>query len=170
MLTVAVAAPVSYTHLDVYKRQTYRFSRPVIIDEVKVFDIDFIARGRAESSFQDSVSFTASMNGRNIPLVLNYMSLFPHYMITGQSARSKYIINTNGDIQHTDPKGGILVHSNQNALNTFTICYSNGSMDDGISNSHAVKIQTTDFCLAGLGNIGGQVKSNTCLLYTSRCV
>jgi hypothetical protein len=140
---------------------TYSFSRPVIINEVKVFDIDFIARGRAESSFQDSVSFKASMNGRNIPLVLNYMSLFPHYLITGQSARSKYITNTNGDIQHTDPKGGVSVHSNNNAITTFTICTSNGSADDGLSNSHAIKILSNDFCLAGLGNIGGQVKSNT---------
>ncbi|MBK6785710.1 MAG: hypothetical protein IPG79_19665 [Saprospiraceae bacterium] len=33
--------------------------------------------------------------------------------------------------------------------------------DDGISNSHAIKIISSDFCLVGLGSIGGQVRSNT---------
>ncbi|MBK7523106.1 MAG: T9SS type A sorting domain-containing protein [Saprospiraceae bacterium] len=139
----------------------YSFSKPVIINDFRVFDIDFIARGRAESSFQDSVSFRASMNGRDIPLSLQYLSLFPNYIILGQSARSKYIVNTNGDIQHTDPKGGLRVHSNQNVLNSFTVCYANGPADDGMSNSHAIKIISSDFCIVGLGSIGGQVRSNT---------
>lgn len=136
----------------------FAFSAPVIVEDFRAFDIDYIARGRAESSFQDSVSFLASMNGINVPLKLDYLSLFPSFTILGQSAKSKYIINTNGDIQHTDLKGGVKVSSQQRAINKFTICNANGSMDDGLSNSHAIKLLGFDFCSAGSGGASGKVK------------
>src|SRR5690606_41137743 len=45
-------------------------------------------------------------------------------------------------------------------FNKFTICTSNGSMDDGLSNSHAVKIVGFDFCAAGIGSLSGKVKDH----------
>lgn len=137
----------------------FEFSSPVIMQDFRVFDIDYIARGRSVSSFQDSVAFRASMNGRNIPLKLDYLSLFPQYVIMGQSARSVYTLNTSGDIQHTDVRGGLKVHSQNTAVNKFTLCYANGSMDDGRSNSHAVKLVGFDFCKVGFGNIGGTIRA-----------
>lgn len=136
----------------------FAFSVPVVVEDFRAFDIDYIARGRTESSFQDSISFYATMNGVNVPLKLDYLSLFPSFTIQGQSAKSKYIVNTNGDIQHTDLKGGVKVSSQNGAINTFTICYANGSMDEGISNSHAVKLLGFDFCSAGIGAASGKVK------------
>ncbi|MFZ1703322.1 MAG: T9SS type A sorting domain-containing protein [Saprospiraceae bacterium] len=136
----------------------FAFSSPVIIQDFEVFDIDFIARGRPESSFQDSVSFRSSMNSRNVPLVLENMHLFPYFTTNGQTVRSKHIINSNGDISFTDLRGAVKVHSNNAAVNKFTMCYSNASMDDGVSNSHAIRMVGFDFCKAGVGSLGGIVK------------
>lgn len=136
----------------------FEFSSPVVVQDFRVFDIDFIARGRAVSSFQDSVVFTASMNGKNVPVQLNYLSPSPLFTISGQSATSRYIINTNGDINHTDTRGALTVHSNGMAVNRFTLCYSNGPRDDGRSNSHAIKLVGFDFCSTGFGSIRGMVR------------
>lgn len=138
----------------------FAFSVPVVIEDFRVYDIDYIGRGRPESSFQDSVSFFASMNNVNVPLKLDYLTLFPSFNIIGQSARSKYIVNTNGDIQHTDLKGAVKVSSQNTAFNKFTICYANGSSDDGVSNSHAVKLVGFDFCTTGIGSVSGKVKTH----------
>jgi hypothetical protein len=138
---------------------TFEFSNPVIIQNFDVFDIDYIGRGRPESSYQDSLSFAAAMNGRNVPLSLNYKSAFPTYNIMGQSAKSKYFVNANGDINHFDLRGGVTISSNNIAINSFTLCHANGSQDDGMSNSHAVRIPGFDFCVAGIGTISGKVKN-----------
>jgi hypothetical protein len=138
---------------------TFEFSNPTILQNFNVFDIDYIGRGRPESSYQDSLSFAAAMNGRNVPLSLNYMSAFPTYNIMGQSAKSKYFVNANGDINHFDLRGGVTISSNNIAINSFTLCHANGSQDDGLSNSHAVRIPGFDFCVAGIGTISGKVKN-----------
>ncbi|MBK8620722.1 MAG: T9SS type A sorting domain-containing protein [Saprospiraceae bacterium] len=140
---------------------TFEFSNPTILQNFPVFDIDYIARGRLESSYQDSLSFIASMNGRNVPLSLQYMSAFPTFNIMGQSVKSKYVLNTNGDVNHYDSRGAVIVSSNNVAVNSFTLCHVNGSQDDGVSNSHAVRLPGFEFCVTGLGSVSGKVKNNS---------
>lgn len=138
---------------------TFEFSNPVILQNFYVYDIDYIARGRPESSFQDSMSFAAEMNGRNVPLLLQSVSAFPTYHVFGQSVRSRYILNSNGDINHFDGRGAVRISSGNVAISSFTLCHANGSQDDGVSNSHAVRIPGFDFCEVGMGSVSGKVRN-----------
>lgn len=134
----------------------FEFSHPSILKKFNVFDIDMLQSGsHLPSTYQDSVHFSAyDMNGE-VPLTLSYMSASPVYTIYGQAAKANYIAGVNGDVGHTNPAGGVLVTS-ESPISKFVLCYANGSEDDGVSNSHAIKILGFEYQEV-LGRVEGTV-------------
>jgi hypothetical protein len=134
----------------------FSFSKPVFLNDFQVWDLDMLQSGTsATSTYQDSVSFFASNKLGNIPLSLNYMDENPAFTIIKQSAKANFIAGTNGDITHNNTKGAVVVSSLE-PLETFTLCHANGSQDDGLSNSHAIKITSFSFTEL-LGGLSGTV-------------
>lgn len=134
----------------------FSFSKPIFLNDFQVWDIDMLQSGTSHaSSYQDSVSFFAKSKAGNIPLALNDMDAKPTFTIMQQSAKADFYEGINGDITHNNPAGAIKISSSL-PIETFTLCYSNGSEDDGMSNSHAIKI--TEFSFTELiGGISGTV-------------
>jgi hypothetical protein len=122
----------------------FEFEKPVYLRDFKIYDIDMKQDGSwAPNTFQDSIMVTANRNGVNTPLFINHMSSSPSYTIYGQTVRANYIPGMDGDVDYNDLNGAISV-SSSSPLTEFALYYSNGSQDDGISNSHAIKIPGFD--------------------------
>jgi hypothetical protein len=132
------------------------FSKPVFLNRLDIFDIDMLQSSlQNASTYQDSLRFFATSQLGNVDLVLSTNDANPTYTIKKQTAIANFIAGFNGDISHTNTRGALTL-SSEAPVQTLYICYSNGSQDDGISNSHAVKIpgfKFTEF----LGTIEGQV-------------
>ena len=134
----------------------FTFSKPVFLLKYRIFDIDMLqSASNLWSTYQDSLSFRASNLAGNVPLILEKMDSIPTYTIYGQSVKANFIPGVNGDVTNSDLRGGLLISSNQ-PLQKIVMCYSNGSDDDGLSNSHAVKIPQFEFSEL-LGRIEGTV-------------
>lgn len=134
----------------------FTFSKPVILNKFDIFDIDMLQSSSQNSStYQDSFRMYATSQLGNVPLRLIANDSNPTYTIKGQTAVANYFQGVNGDIAHTNVKGELTL-SSETPIQGLYICYSNGSADDGLSNSHAVKIpgfKFTEF----LGTIEGKV-------------
>lgn len=134
----------------------FGFSKPVFLNDFQVWDIDMLQSGiSSASTYQDSVSFFARSKAGNVPLSLIYMDESPSFTIKQQSAKANFIAGVNGDITHNNTKGAVFLSSVE-PLENFTLCYANGSQDDGLSNSHAIKISEFFFSEL-LGGISGTV-------------
>jgi hypothetical protein len=134
----------------------FSFSKPVFLNEYQIWDIDMLQSSpKAASSYQDSISMVARSKKGNVPLSLLALDDSPSYTIHKQSAKAKFIPHTNGDLIHNNVKGGLFISSVE-PIETLTLCYSNGSEDDGLSNSHAIKI-TKFYFSELLGGISGTV-------------
>lgn len=132
------------------------FSKPVFLLKFPVFDIDMLqSSSNHYSTYQDSLSFRGFNESGQVPLKLEKLDSTPTFTIYGQSVKANYLAGVNGDVFHTNPKGGINI-SSQEAIQKFVLYYSNGSEDDGLSNSHALKIPGFDFAEL-LGRIEGNV-------------
>ncbi|MBL0099600.1 MAG: hypothetical protein IPP49_05690 [Saprospiraceae bacterium] len=90
-----------------------------------------------------------------MPLTLSKLSDSTTYNIYGQSVKAKFKAGVNGDISHFKKEGAVHITSAE-PLEKFLLCYSNGSEDDGMSNSHAIKIPQFEFAEL-LGRIEGKV-------------
>jgi hypothetical protein len=140
---------------------TYNFSTPVYIGEFLVRDIDSNGEegdnGELQS-FQDQVTLSATgIGGANVPLTLTPEGANPVFTITGQTATGNYTDGVANGVAHTDPNGGILV-STPELLTSLTLCYSNGPDDlDGLSNSNAIAIPGSNFCIPEPATISGIV-------------
>ena len=134
----------------------FEFSNPVVLNKFNIYDIDMLQTSKQLlSTFQDSIHVSAyNMNGE-VPLVLDYLSSSPKFVINGQSAKSNFAAGVNGDLSHSDPDGGLLVYSNA-PISKFVICAANGPDDDGYRNRHAIKILGFEYREA-IGRIEGSV-------------
>jgi hypothetical protein len=122
----------------------FEFEKPVYIRDFKIYDIDMKQDGTwAPNTFQDSIMVIANRNEVNIPLFLSHMSTSPSYTIYGQTIRANLFPGVNGDVDYNDLNGAISV-SSASPVTEFALYHSNGSQDDGISNSHAIKIPGFD--------------------------
>ncbi len=134
----------------------FSFSNPVYLNNFDVFDIDMLQSSTVKAStYQDSVSFKAYNKAGIVPLTLEKKDVNATYTIYDQSVKANFLERINGDISHTNPVGAVSVNSTI-PIERFVLCHANGSEDDGLSNSHAIKIpgfQFTEF----LGSISGKV-------------
>lgn len=138
----------------------FAFSKPIILRQFNVWDVDFITSSMGpEHSFQDSITVSASMDGRDVPVNIVPRVSDYSFRIIDQSMVSNYILGTDGDLAHSDPKGSAILSTNS-MINKFTLCYENGPLDDGISNSQALKITDFTFCEVK-GSILGHVYDKT---------
>lgn len=134
----------------------YEFSKNIVLNNFDAWDIDFIAHiPRSESTYQDSLSFVAFDKFGEVPMLILPMVRARSYTIVNQSVISGYDARVNGDLNHRDSTGAIRV-STVRPITKFVLCYANGSKDDGLSNSQAVRISSFSYC-EYLGNIAGQV-------------
>ena len=140
---------------------TYNFSTPVYIGEFLVRDIDSNGQEGTNGtlqSFQDQVTLSATgIGGGNVPLTLTPEGPNPVFTITGQTAAGNYTDGVTNGVAHTDPNGGLLV-STPELLTSLTLCYSNGPDDlDGLSNSNAIAVPGSNFCIPEPATISGIV-------------
>lgn len=84
------------------------------------------------------------------------MSSLSPLIFNGQQVKARYQEGINGDLHHDDPAGAIKINS-EYPIEQFKLCFSNGSEDDGMSNSQAIKINKFTFREV-VGKISGQVK------------
>lgn len=153
---------LAYQLTSAQKAQTacleFGFSKPVYLNDFQVWDIDMLqSSSSVASTYQDSVSFYSKSKAGNVPLSLNALHENPTFTINKQSAKANFIPGVNGDIAHNNSQGALSISSLE-PVEFFTLCYANGSQDDGLSNSHAIKI--TEFSFTELlGGISGTVKN-----------
>jgi hypothetical protein len=134
----------------------FSFSKPVYLNRFNVYDIDMIQSGsNLWSTYQDSIYVFASNINGNVPLIFQSITANPTYTIYNQSAKARYLIGVNGDVSHYDPDGAVRIYSLV-PVEVFTLCYANGSEDDGLSNSHAISIPGFEFAEL-IGSISGYV-------------
>lgn len=134
----------------------FTFSEYIVLENFTIWDIDNIAsKANLASNFQDSVSFIAFNEDGEAKLALQPLSKTPAFDILGQSILAKYLPGVNGDLSYRDSTGAVTVNS-VDAINTFTLCYANGSADDGLSNSQAMRINEFRYKKAQ-GSIAGYV-------------
>jgi Secretion system C-terminal sorting domain len=134
----------------------FEFSKPIYLNKFNIWDIDMLQAGtNLASTYQDSIHVFASNNNGAVPLKIAKLDSMPTYTIVGQQIKANFMEGVDGDVSHNNPKAAILITCTT-PIQKFTICHSNGSEDDGLSNSHAIKI--TDFEYAELvGLIEGVV-------------
>ena len=134
----------------------FAFSKPVTLTSYNLYDIDMLQSGdNLLSTYQDSIHFSAASKKGSVPLTLSKLSDSTTYNIYGQSVKAKFKAGVNGDISHFKKEGAVHITSAE-PLEKFLLCYSNGSEDDGMSNSHAIKIPQFEFAEL-LGRIEGKV-------------
>lgn len=124
----------------------FEFDKPILLHNFKVYDIDMKQNtpSMPASTYQDSVMFVGKRNGVDIPLVITPMDINQVYSIYGQAVKANYIAGANNDLDYNDLRGAINVSSSM-PITEFLIHYSNGSEDDGLSNSQALKITGFNF-------------------------
>ncbi len=124
----------------------FSFSKPIVLKYFNIWDIDFLAASLGnEHTFQDSLSFFADINGKSVPVQILAPKAEHSFHIIGQSIVSDYVPGVNGDLKHNDSLGYVVLNTVE-MINKLTICYANGSLDDGVSNSQAMKITDFGFC------------------------
>lgn len=135
---------------------SFEFSKSVTISKFNIWDIDMLQSSKNNfSTYQDNVNIYAySDTGR---VKMNIMPLMdkPIFDIFDQNIKAKFIAGVNNDVLHTDSTAAIRI-SSPVAIDRLVICNSNGSDDDGLSNSHAVRFSDFEFNEA-FGSIEGSV-------------
>ncbi|MBK9736358.1 MAG: T9SS type A sorting domain-containing protein [Saprospiraceae bacterium] len=122
----------------------FTFSEPVKLNRFTIYDIDMIhSIALPFGSFQDSIQFFGYADTGRVALDILPVGPSPVFDIFGQGLRAKYIFGSTG-IKHTDVNGAINISTTKPILR-FNLCYSNGSEDDGKSNSQAIKIKDFEF-------------------------
>ena len=129
----------------------FGFSKPIFLNKFAIWDIDMLQSSPVQAStYQDSIHVFASNVSGNVPLDIDALGTIPTFTIAGQQIKADFKPGVNGDVTYNDPNGAILI-SSSTPVEKFTICYANGFEDDGISNSHAIKIPEFEFAeLVGL--------------------
>ncbi len=134
----------------------FTFSKPIYLNKFNIWDIDMLqSSSNLPSTFQDSLHVFASNAAGNVPLNISAVGVSPTFSITGQQMKANFFPGVNGDVTYNDPNGAVLITSTL-PLQKFTICYANGSEDDGLSNSHAIRVPEFTFSEL-VGSIEGHV-------------
>lgn len=138
---------------------SFEFTSPVKLIKFPVWDIDMLqSADNPWSTYQDSVSFAAVNDTGAVALTLEPLTRTTKVIIRGQEVRANCIAGVNGDMAYNDPDGAVSV-SSLVPLTRFTLCYSNGSEDDGLSNSHAIRMPEFEFSEI-LGSVSGFVRED----------
>lgn len=134
----------------------FNFSKPIYLNDFQVWDIDMLQSSTTLlKTYQDSVTFFAKTKAGNVPLTLTAIEENPVYTISRQSAKANFVAGVNGDIAHNNPSGAVAISSLE-PVEILTLCHSNGSQDDGLSNSHAIKITSFTFTEL-IGGLSGTI-------------
>ncbi len=132
------------------------FSKPILLSKFNIWDIDMLQSAASQlSTYQDNINIYAYNDVGRVMMDLTHMGKSPVFDIVNQNAKARFVPNMNFDVLHTNVNGGLLV-SSTSAIEKLNICYSNGPEDDGLSNSHAIRISEFDFSEA-YGSIEGTV-------------
>ena len=135
----------------------FTFDKPITLENFTIFDIDMLQSGkRPISTFLDSLHLTAYNSIGEVPLTVSQMSELSQLIINGQQVKALYRPGIKGDLKHDDPAGAVRIYS-EDPIENFKICLANGSEDDGLSNSQAIKINKFTFREL-VGSISGMVK------------
>lgn len=129
----------------------FEFSKPIYLNKFSIWDIDMLQSGiNPESTYQDSIHIFASNSDSVVPLKIENLGTVPTFTVIGQQIKANFAAGVDGDVKHNDPNAAILI-SSAIPIQKITICHSNGSEDDGRSNSHAIKIPEFEYAeLVGL--------------------
>lgn len=134
----------------------YSFQKPIVLEDFYLYDIDMKQNTtNAPSSWLDSVNVFAFNQLGVVPVDLNYLTETPAFTIQGQTAKAKYRRGVDGDLRHTDANGALKL-STKLPIEMLRFCFANGSEDDGISNSHALKVTEFKFKEV-VGSVSGSV-------------
>lgn len=137
----------------------FSFSRPVLLSKFQVWDIDILMSSENPwSTYQDSLHFYGSNDTGSVRIDIVPLSKTPIFTIRGHEVKANYVAGMNNDIAYNNPDGAIIV-SSEFPLTKFTVCYANGSEDDGLSNSHAIRMPMFEFAEI-LGSISGYVRED----------
>jgi len=123
----------------------FSFSKPVLISEFSIGDIDDtdVETNNEGESFQDELSFLASLGGANVPLTISGGS---NLVVNGQNVTAILEAGLSGALDPGDVAGTALVSSSEN-VDSLRVEYSNGPDDDGISDSHLIRFNGFVFCV-----------------------
>lgn len=134
----------------------FNFSKPIYLNQFQVWDIDMLQTGTNPlATYQDSIFMMAFDGSDPTALQIKKLSDSTTFTIQGQSVKAKYVANTNGNVSHTNIIGAIDA-SATSPMTSFRLCYANGSEDEGLSNSHAIRVPGFQFTEV-LGSIEGLV-------------
>ncbi len=123
----------------------FAFSKPVVLAEFSVGDVDDtdVEANNEGESFQDELDFVASLGGTDVSLTVTGGS---NITVNGQSALAILEAGVAGGLDPGDVAGTAIV-SSAAVLDSFTIEYSNGPDDDGVSDSHLIRLNGFTFCV-----------------------
>lgn len=134
----------------------FSFSKPINLDSFQIWDIDMLQSAKDDyNTYVDSVSIRAKNTLGDVALTLTNIKPSRSFTIDGQNAVANFIKGVNGNILHNDSTGAVNV-STLKSVEELIVSLSNGSQDDGKSNSHAVKITGFKFQEV-LGAVSGTV-------------
>ncbi len=132
------------------------FSKPIVLSKFNIWDIDMLQSAASHfSTYQDNINIYAYNDIGRVMMDLTHLGKSPVFDIIGQNAKARFVPNMNFDVLHTNVNGGLLI-SSTSAIEKLNICYSNGPEDDGLSNSHAIRVSEFNFSEA-YGSIEGTV-------------
>jgi hypothetical protein len=125
---------------------TFVFETPCRITDFDIWDIDYQGGGNA-GSWEDEMDIKASFAGT--PVIVKSTAAGSAVIVSGNNTTAMNIRslygNGNGNLSPTDPAGSIHI-STDDLVTSFTLTYSNGPHDDGISDDHAIKLGSFKFC------------------------
>lgn len=125
---------------------TFLFNYPCRISDFDIWDIDYQGGG-GPGSWEDEIDIQASFV--NTPVAVRATSVGSAVIVTGNNTTAMNIRSLygpgNGNLSPTDAAGSIYL-STDVLVTSFTITYSNGPNDDGVSDDHAIKIGSFSFC------------------------
>ncbi len=127
---------------------TYNFETPTQICDLLISDIDFKGSGASNlESWQDEVDVTANNNGVpvNINAVVGSAITISNNNTPNLNLLAGYDNTSGGDLDPDDVAGHASI-TTLGKVNSITFTYSNGPNDDGLSNSHAIRLSGFDFC------------------------
>ncbi len=127
---------------------TFEFDNPTKICELIIGDVDFDATLNNDfGTWQDEIQVTASNMGApvDINVVHGGGSTVSNNNTSNVVILSNYTLGIDGNLSPNDVQGHASI-STLTEITSFTITYSNGPNDDGLSDDHAIWISSFDVC------------------------
>ena len=126
---------------------TFDFEFPTRICELVIGDIDFQSDGGNEGSWQDEIDIVADNNSAPISISVVYGGavIVTNNNTANVNVAADFQLGIDGNLSPDDAQGQAVITTSE-AVTSITFTYSNGPLDDGLSDDHAIRISSFDVC------------------------